>query len=81
MFITTPGNGGPELYLGNMDLFRARCTSFHNHASLLTFFICVVSFSILALPVCKRCGQNSSFTFPISILIDACFFSAKRNSP
>ena len=59
------------------SLFRARFTSFHTHASLLTFFVCLSLISFLLFP-CASVWDNSlawvlHFLY-IAILNGTCFF-------
>ena len=62
--------------------FRAHCTSFHIHSSLLTFFLSFFVFYHYCCSHAQVFGKNSciSSTFPIAILSGTCFFRI-RNIP
>ena len=48
--------------------FRACFTSFHTHASLLTFFVCL-SYFILAVCIRECLGKHSRMSSPFTIAI------------
>ena len=56
-------------------VFRALCTFFHTHDSLLTVFV-YLSYSILAVPICECLGNHSCMRspFPPAILNGTLFF-------
>ena len=67
--------------IGRREIFfRARFAFFHTHASLLTSFVCSLSYFILAVPMRKRLGKHScmSSPFPIAILNGTFFFRSVK---
>ena len=66
MFITIVFRIGSEYWAVGTFLFRARFTSFHTHASLLTFLFC---FFVLFHSCCSHAqvfGKTLMHEFPIS---------------
>ena len=67
--------------LSGLLFFRARCSSFHAHASLITFSSVSMSYFIFAVPMLECLGNHSCMSSPFpKAMQNGTFFFAKRDN-